>query len=506
MRLKLHRMLQSLQGRSACRKPISRRLSVECLEGRCLLSANVLQTNLVSDLQGVAQHFDPNLVNPWGISESPTSPFWVSDNNAGVATLYNTQGVPQSLVVSIPRPGDPTGASGTPTGTVFNTTLATKTPGFMITNGVKSAPAIFLFATEDGTIVGWNPGINPVGSDPAKAGTFGTIAVNNSGNNFTEPDPLKQTGAVYKGLAIATDANGRTLLYATNFRSGKVEVYDTKFQLVTTLPAGAFTDPHLPKGYAPFNVQELGGKIYVTYAKQNAAKHDDVAGQGHGFVDVFNLDGTPGLADGKVRLITRGQLDSPWGLAIAPASFGELAGALLVGNFGNGRIHAYDAKTGHFLGTLKDPDGEPIQIDGLWALKVGNGGNGGDANKVYFTAGLFHETHGLFGSLTPVAEGTPEGLAEAQMVQAALDVFQMDLKVVLNDISSGVTGTALQQAIRDLDAAFVDLAQAEIRFAIDSRNDLSPHKHHGVDSDNDAARVALDDVFADLGSLLRVLG
>jgi hypothetical protein len=207
-----------------------------------------------------------------------------------------------------------------------------------------------------------------------------------------------------------------------------------------------------------------------------------------------------------VRLIPRAQLDSPGGLAIAPASFGELAGALLVGNFGNGRIHAYDAKTGHFLGTLKDPDGEPIQIDGLWALKVGNGANGGDANKVYFTAGLFHETHGLFGSLTPVAEGTPEGPAEAQMVQAALDVFQMDLKVVLNDISSGVTGTALQQAIRDLDAAFVDLAQAEIRFAIDSRNDLSPHKHHGSDSDNDAVRVALDDVFADLGSLLRVLG
>jgi hypothetical protein len=177
-----------------------------------------------------------------------------------------------------------------------------------------------------------------------------------------------------------------------------------------------------------------------------------------------------------------------------------------VGNFGNGRIHAYDATTGHFLGTLKDPDGEPIQIDGLWALKVGNGANGGDANKVYFTAGLIHETHGLFGSLTPVAEGTPEGPAEAQIVLAALDVFQMDLKVVLNDISSGVTGSTLQQAIRDLDAAFVDLAQAEIRFAIDSRNDLSPHKHHGSDSDNDAARVALDDVFADFGSLLRVLG
>src|SRR5262249_30188689 len=156
-------------------------------------------------------------------------------------------------------------------------------------------------------------------------------------------------------------------------------------------------DPKLPPRFAPFDIQVLNGKIYVTYALQDAAKHDDVAGRGHGFVDVFNFDGTPGLADGRERLISRGRLDSPWGLAIAPASFGNLADALLVGNFGNGRINAFDPNKGAFLTGLRDPDGEPIHINGLWALKVGNGGNGGDADKVYFTAGIFDESHGLFG-------------------------------------------------------------------------------------------------------------
>jgi uncharacterized protein (TIGR03118 family) len=461
---------------------------LEALEDRNLLSGTVLQTNLVSDLAGVAMVQDPHLVNPWGISESGGSPFWVSDNNAGVSTLYNTAGTPQKLVVSIPTPGDPTGDSGTPTGTVFNIAMAAG--AFQVSNGTKSAPAIFLFATEDGTIVGWNPGINPAGSDPTKAGTFGTIAVDNSGNNFTEPDPAKQTGAVYKGLAIATDASGQTLLYATNFRTGKIDVFGSNFKAVTTLPANAFTDPDLPKGYAPFNIQMLGGKLYVTYAKQDDTRHDDVAGHGHGFVDVFNLDGSPGLAGGKERLDSRGVLDSPWGLALAPPSFGALAGDLLVGNFGNGRINVFDPTTPNdFLGTLTDPDGEPIQIDGLWALKVGNGGNGGDANKVYFTAGLFGETHGLFGSLAPANPGDPEGQAEAQAVQAALDVFQMNLTTVENDIAGGVTGAALRQALKDLQTSFVQLVQAEVHFAIDTRADLSGHPH-GEDMGDDLDALA----------------
>src|SRR6266567_605904 len=218
----------------------------------------VLITDLAAD--------DPNLVNPWGIAESSGSPFWVSDNNQGVSTLYRVPGANNTpvsinpLVVSIPSPLDPLGADGTPTGAVFNLDLAGQ--GFKISgvdknNNAATAAAIFLFATEDGTIVGWNPGINPAGFDPNKAGTYGIIAVDNSAN------PTAADGAVYKGLAMATDATtGKTLLYAANFRAGTVEVYDTSFNLVTP----SFTDPKLPSGYAPFNIVLAGGELFVTYA------------------------------------------------------------------------------------------------------------------------------------------------------------------------------------------------------------------------------------------------
>jgi uncharacterized protein (TIGR03118 family) len=445
---------------------------------------NVLQTNLVSDLPGVAQVQDSQLVNPWGISESSKSPFWISDNNAGVSTLYNTQGVKQGLVVGIPTPIDPTGSTGTPTGTVFNTAAAAG--AFKLPNG---KPASFIFATEDGTIVAWN------------GGTEATIVVDKSGNNFTNPDPSQETGAVYKGLALATDANGRTLLYATNFRTGQIDVFDSNFQPVTL---DGFTDPNLPKGYAPFNVEVLGSQIDVTYAKQDKTKHDDDAGPHRGFVDVFNLDGSPGLTGGEVRLVSRGPLDSPWGLAIAPSTFGNLAGALLVGNFGNGHINAFNATTGDFLGALKDPDGERLQIDGLWALKVGNGGAGGDAGTVYFTAGLDHEMHGLFGALTSVAPGSPEGSAEAQKVTAALDVFQINLNILQQDLANGVSRATLILDIQSLNASFVDLVHAEKFFAADSRHDLSP-KDKGPSSER-AVRGDLDAVFADLGSLGKDLG
>ena len=455
------------------------------------MSATVVQTNLVSDLPGVAQVLDPNLVNPWGISESGGSPFWISDNNAGVSTLYNVPGANNTpvsinpLVVSIPTPGDPLGASGAPTGTVFNSDGGAA-GGFMLSGVDKNgnpitAPAVFLFATEDGTLVGWNPAVNPKGFDPAKAGTYAIIAVDNSGNNFTEPDPTKQTGAVYKGLSIASslspifagDPSSTTVLYAANFRSGNVEVYDSNFKLVTTLPMGAFSDPNLPNGYAPFNVQVLDGKVYVTYALQDAAKHDDVGGKGHGFIDVFNLDGTPGLPGGKERLVSRGTLDSPWGLAIAPPSFGNVANDLLVGNFKIGFIDIYNPATGQFEGLLNDPNGEPINIDHLWALKVGNGGAGGDANTVYFTAGLDNEMHGLFGSLKPAAPGTPEGPAEVQSVVAALDVVQIDLAKLTSDISSGASQSTIAQDRQTLTTDFNALSQAEKQFAQDSRHDAS---------------------------------
>ena len=458
-------------------------------------SGMVLQTNLVSDLPGVAAVQDPNLVNAWGISESGGSPFWISDNNAGLTTLYGVPGTNATsvtinpLAVNIPTPVGSTG--GTPTGTVFN--AAAGAGAFAITGPGKTgqtttAAAAFLFASEDGTIVGWNPGIDPTGkfAGPGGASAQAVMAVDNSGNNFTNPDPTQQTGAVYKGLAIATsstpiiaaDPNSTALLYATNFRAATVDVYDSHFNLVTALAPGAFSDPDLPMGYAPFNVAVLGGKVYVTYAKQDALKHDDVSGTNSGFVDVFNLDGTPGLAHGAVRLITRTALNSPWGLAIAPAGFAGVSApggdpVLLVGNFGNGHINAFDAATGSLLGHLKNPGGQPIKIDGLWALQVGNGGNGGAKNTVYFTAGPFGESHGLFGALQTAVAGSSAGEAAAQWVQANEDVVQLDRQTLARDSASGASAATTRADHQALNAAIHDLVKAKAGFASDQAADGS---------------------------------
>jgi uncharacterized protein (TIGR03118 family) len=325
---------------------------------------------------------NPDLINPWGISHSPTSPFWLSDNGAGLTTLYNGTGVKQALVVTIAPPLSPPPGftNSSPTGQVRNGVVPT---GFNVTKGANTGPSSFIFATEDGTISGWNPSVD---------GTHSIIAVDKSAI------PTAATGAVYKGLAIAPD---QSLLYAANFRAGTVEVYDPTFRQVNTI-----TDPTVPAGYAPFNVQVLNGKLYVSFALQNAAMHDDVAGAGHGFVDVFNLDGT-----GMKRLISNGVLDSPWGLDIAPSGFGAFANDLLVGNFGDGTIDAFDPTTGAFLGELTDSNGNPIVIEGLWALDNGNNGTGFDPNNVYFTAGLptfgvpdSIESAGLFGDIAFVPE------------------------------------------------------------------------------------------------------
>ena len=465
-------------------------VAAQAAPARVSSAGTVLQTNLVSDLPGVAAVTDPNLVNAWGISESGTSPFWISDNNAGVSTLYQVPGANNApvttvpLVVNIPTPVDTTG--GTPTGTVFN--FASGNGAFKVTgpnkNGVSTtAAAMFLFATEDGTILGWNPAIDPTRkfAGPGGVSAQAVIAKDNSGNNFTNPDPAKQTGAVYKGLAIATsttpiiprDPNSTALLYASNFRAGTIEVYDANFDKVRALPHGAFTDRNLPRGYAPFNVQVLNGKLYVTYAKQDALKHDDAAGPHRGFVDVYNLDGRPGLPGGKVRLISRGPLNSPWGLAIAPAGFAGLRAhhndpVLLVGNFGDGRIHAFDSNNGYSLGQIRDPDGEPIVIDGLWALQVGNGGAGGAANTVYFTAGPFGESHGLFGSLTTAAPGSPEGQAEGQWVQANLDVVQLDVQQLNADLASGAPLDTIKMDSKTLNADTRQLVIVERAFAADA--------------------------------------
>jgi uncharacterized protein (TIGR03118 family) len=332
------------------------------------------QTNLVSDIPGMAIATDPNLVNPWGLSSSATSPIWVSDNGAGVSTLYRGDGTSVPLVVTIPAPGSPTG--GTPTGTVFNSTAS----DFTVTNGSQTAKALFLFATEDGTILGWNPGVG---------GTSATIAVDNS----AAIDSAGDIGAVYKGLALGA-AGGANFLYAANFRFGTVDVFDKSFH--PAILAGSFTDPGLPSGFAPFGIQNLGGMIYVTYAKQDPFKHDDVSAPGNGFVDIFGTDGTF-----VRRFASRGTLDSPWGLALAPSTFGNFHGDVLVGNFGDGLINAF-TPAGAFRGQLKSETSAPIQIDGLWGLRFGNGGAGGDPSTLFFSAGLDGEAHGLFGTIQNV--------------------------------------------------------------------------------------------------------
>jgi uncharacterized protein (TIGR03118 family) len=378
-----------------------RHLALAALIGAALLAtttagfaAGFVETDLVSnqnpltDANGIVHHpkfQDPFLINPWGVGESAASPFWLSDNGAGVATLHNTAGTPLALVVSIPAPDDPLGTGGAPTGLVFNIAQpAFKISGFTKTGDPTTASAIFLFASEDGTILGWNPGVNPKGFDPAKAGTYAIIAVDKSAS-----------GAVYKGLAI-TNGSGGPLLYATNFHAGTVEVYDASFAQATTLAPGAFVDPGLPRGYAPFDIVPIGNQMFVTYAVQNAEKHDDVAGQGHGIVDTFTLDGQM-----LSRFAQHGQLDSPWGVALAPASFGEFGGDLLIGNFGNGHINAFNPTTGEFLDKVRNPHGQAIVIDGLWTIRFGNGGNGGLPGTLYFTAGPNGESDGLFGSLAP---------------------------------------------------------------------------------------------------------
>jgi uncharacterized protein (TIGR03118 family) len=370
-----------------------------------------IETDLVAnkspltDSNGISHtpaHVDPNLLNAWGLTASSTSPFWVSDNNAGVATLYNFAGVPRSpsLVVSIPAPtipATPLNNKGTPTGVVFN--IAQSSGAFPISgfdnNGKpKTAAAQFLFATEDGTILGWNSNVFAPGDPNTTApSTHAIIMVDNS-----------PSGAVYKGLAIATDAVGTPLLYATNFRAGTVDVFNTNFMPAT--PLGAFTDPRLPRGYAPFNIVPVGSpsgmasaaKFVVTYAVQDAAKHDDVAGMSHGIVNTFDLDG------GSLhRLIQHGQLNSPWGVATAPASFGALANQLLIGNFGNGHIDAYNPTTGEFVDKMRNPHGQAIVIDGLWSLRVGSsipGSANFGPNTVFFTAGPNGEQDGLFGAIS----------------------------------------------------------------------------------------------------------
>jgi uncharacterized protein (TIGR03118 family) len=312
-------------------------------------------TPLVSDQPGVAARTDPNLVNAWGLTASGTSPWWVSDNGTDLSTLYRGDGTVQGLVVHV---------DGGPTGTVFNPTT-----GFVLPTGGK---ALFLFDSEDGIVRAWN-------------GAQGTTAIPVANRS--------NVGAIYKGLAIADTAAGPRL-YAADFHNARIDVFNGTFGLVP----GGFEDSSLPAGYAPFNVQTIGDRVFVAYAKQDEAAEDEVAGQGTGFVDAYNLVGNL-----LGRVAQHGQLNAPWGLALAPEGFGRFGGDLLVGNFGDGQINAYEElPNGHFehRGELRGSDGNPLTIDGLWALRFGNGANAGPTGTLFFTAGPDEESHGLFGSIT----------------------------------------------------------------------------------------------------------
>jgi uncharacterized protein (TIGR03118 family) len=323
------------------------------------------QRNLVSDVAGGAVHTDPKLINPWGISFFPGLPFWISDNNSGFSTVYDANGVTQLAPVLVPAPPADRSPS-TPTGTVINTTN-----GFM----VGHAPSQFLFVSEDGTISGWNGTGNAI------------LAVDRSA-----------AAAVYKGMAILNPACCVTYLAVANFRSGLIEPYDGGFNALA--PPGSFTDPNLPADYAPFNIQTVGDQVFVTYAVQDQAKHDPVNAAGNGIVNIFDLEG-----NFVKRFTSNGPLNSPWGIVQASANFGAFSNDILIGNFGDGTINAFDPATGNFLGPLKDQTGAPMVNGSLWALVFGAGGTG-DPNTLYFTAGLANEGHGLFGAIAASPAGT----------------------------------------------------------------------------------------------------
>ena len=369
------------------------------------------QTNLVSDIMGMAPITDPNLKNPWGITRSAGSPWWTGNNNSGTSSLYNGTGGPLNIFteaggvagnfVIVPPPGFAPGASATPTGVVFNGSAA----DFHMS---KSTPpglqAVFIFVTEDGTISGWNPGANlAAGAKPPSINAV--LQVDNS-------EKGGPNGAVYKGATSAL-LNGQHYLYVTNFRKGRVEVYDTNFMRVH-LGDDAF-DPdgdgdhdhdhdrddrgaeHIPRGFAPFNIQNIGGSLFVTYAKQDPARHDDVAGAGLGFVEIFSPAGK------HIGHLEHGSwLNSPWGVVWTTRDFGAFANAILVGNFGSGQIAAFNGFTHKFMGFVKNADDSIMTIDGLWSITFGNDANAGLANTLYFTAGPNGEQDGLFGTITPL--------------------------------------------------------------------------------------------------------
>ncbi len=356
------------------------------------------QKKLVSDISqpdnadGSKVLLDPNLKNPWGLTRSPGgSPWWIGNNNSGTSTLYDGAGNPQNFFpdphpdsngnginspfdnfVMVPPPGFAPGTQSAPTGVVFNGSPT----DFLVAPGKQ---AIFIFATEDGTISGWNPGVDV---------TNAVLKVDNS-------DKGSSNSAVYKGMTSG-EIHGKKFLYVTNFRSARVEVYDTNFQRVH-LGEDAFDDERIREGFAPFNVQNIGGSLFVTYAKQDSLRHDPVGGDGLGFVDIFSTKG-----EFQGRLEHGDWFNAPWGVVWTPRDFGEFSNTILVGNFRSGWIAAFNGFTKKFIGFVRNPDDSLVFIDGLWSLTFGNNGNAGSSTTLFFTAGPSNEQDGLFGTLLPV--------------------------------------------------------------------------------------------------------
>jgi len=357
------------------------------------------QTNLTSDTQGMAPNTDANLLNPWGIAYIPGNPFWIADNNSGKATQYDKTGALQGTF-TVPPPAGSSNPS-TPTGVVANTN-----GGFNV-NGISST---FIFVTEDGTISGWYSNLPSA-----------VLAVDNS-----------KTGAVYKGAALVTESGGNQVLLVANFNSGVVESYDSSFTPIAL--QGTFTDPTLPGGYAPFGIHVIGtNQVVVTYAQQDAPKHDPVHAAGAGYVSLFDIQG-----NFVNRIASQGTLNAPWGVTIAPASFGQFQGALLVGNFGDGTINAFDMSSGAFLGQLQDSNGNVITNASLWELLFDQTGQTGTPGTLYITAGLNNEQHGLFAAITPNNGGSTGG------ADFSLAVSPTSLTITAGQTASfTITATAL---------------------------------------------------------------
>jgi uncharacterized protein (TIGR03118 family) len=327
------------------------------------------RTDLTQNATGVstaASHTDAHMVNPWGMSRSSGGDWWLSDNTSGLSTLYDSNGVPQSLVVTIPPPAG-SKATAAPSGTVYNYTNSFNvTPGW---------PSFFIFVTEDGTISGWNPGVSS---------TQALLIVDRS------------KVAEYKGCALATTAYGPRF-FASNFKSGEVEVFDGNFHLLT-FPAGSFSDPLIPADYVPFNIQNVGGHLVITFAFRSPGSHDESHGSGLGYVDIFDVNGRL-----LHRLVHGTYFNAPWGVAETPADFGALSHRLLIGNFGDGTINIFDPSSGEWEGKMQNASGAEIVIPGLWGLSFGNGASAGSSTVLYYTAGPSDESQGLFGTLTPLS-------------------------------------------------------------------------------------------------------